>query len=474
MVRKTTPKPSEAETPHHRGPSRDELIQTVHDIGEALRSAQRRSQKWLAWRQLNMTDEHDVHSVTPYTLKAVATLEAAYALDEGDCDVIHHLAIAYHAMAWDLELCEPDRALGAWEKALFYWRKLQACGNFWRDLCAKGEALGEEFDRSAIEEFRQNLIEYLLEIHVDFIRYYYDLKRHDQAVRHIELIRRARIPPAARKGLAVLVYEAMTSTVPNVVAEGCFGDALTILDGFLSLFPSHLPALQSYLEVAKQWLDQMYPSTQWQEILDLDKRVLPRWDVLNTAEHLSEHPLAHAALGDLASALGGKHWARARSLRLQREEAGQQPQVLECEEYRAYGQAISWLKRMESYTSDNPEAQFNLFNALISRAVFATYVGQNSVNPDEAYQLFEEALLDCQDASQVIPDETSPLKLAAQILEIRTDYRRACFLAGLSNSDPDTYYKNAEEDLVRAIQFDPDNPSLQEKLDEIRDACRVR
>jgi hypothetical protein len=97
-------------------------------------------------------------------------------------------------------------------------------------LCAKGAALGPGFDRSEVEELRGNLMTYLLQVHVDFIRHYYEQKQSEQARRHIELIKGAQIAPVARKRLSVLVYDAMPSTVPAAVAEGRFGDALTLLE----------------------------------------------------------------------------------------------------------------------------------------------------------------------------------------------------------------------------------------------------
>ena len=116
--------------------ARDEetLARVVHDLGAALRSTRDRAQKWLAWRQLHENGDN----VAPYTLAALATLEAAFAQNENDGDLIHHLAIAYHALAWDLELHEDSGASAAWEKALFYWRRLQACGEFWQ-IFAPGE-----------------------------------------------------------------------------------------------------------------------------------------------------------------------------------------------------------------------------------------------------------------------------------------------------------------------------------------------
>lgn len=463
-MEKTSTSSQTKTTLHDRCFNQHDLIQAVRDLGEALRSTEQRSQKWPAWQQLRMTNDQGVESVKPYTPEVIAILEASYTLDESDCDVIHHLAIAYHAMAWDLELCESNMASEAWKKALFYWRKLQACGAFWQDLCIKGESLGTEFNRNEVEAFRQNLMQYLLEIHVDFIRHYYEQKKPDQASRHIELIRQARISPAARKELTALVYEAMASTVPNIAEEGRFGDALTILDDFLNLFPSYLPALQQYLEIAKRWVNQMSPASQWQEILDLDKRVSPRWDALSASKHLSDHPLAPAELGNLASVLGGKHWARARSLQLQREEASQQPQVLECEEYQAYGQTIFWLAKVDSYTPNNPEAQFNLLNALLSRAQFVAYVGLNSDDFDEVYQLLEKALSDCQAAMKIAPGETTPRKLAANILNSRASY----IVNNLTSFDT-ARLERAEKDLAQALQFDPEDPVLQENLNKIRE-----
>ncbi len=451
-------------TSHNQYLNRQDLIQVINDLGEALRSTEQKSQKWQAWQQLHVTNEQGVEIIKPYTPEIITTLEASYALDENDYDVIHHLAIAYHAMAWDFELCESDRASDAWKKALFYWRKLQANGAFWQDLCAKGESLGTEFKKNEVEAFRHNLMQYLLEIHVDFIRHYYEQKRSDSASRHIELIKQARISPAIRKKLGVLVYEAMTSTVPNIAEEGDFKDALSILDDFLNLFPSYLPALQQYLEITTRWFNQMSPSSQWQEILELDEKVSPRWDALGVSENLSEFPLTQAELGNLASVLGGKHWARARSLQLQREEDSQQPEILECEEYQAYERSISWLKRVDRYTPNNPETHFNLLNALLSRSRFVTYVGLRSDDFDKAYELLEDALSDCEEAIKIAPDETAPRKLAANILDTRADY-----ILDVSDLAFVERRKYIEEDLIKALQFDPENPVLQEKLDRIRE-----
>jgi tetratricopeptide (TPR) repeat protein len=459
----------EEKKPRQPGPNRDDLMQTTHDLGDALESAKRRSQKWLAWRKLNIKNECGVTTVIPHSPEAIATMESALDFDENDGDIIHHLAIAYHAWAWDLEISEPDKALPVWKKALYYWRKLQACGAFWRDLCAKGESLGETFEKSQIEEFRKNLMRSLLEIHVNFIRHYYELNKADLASRHINLIKQAQISPADRKHFEILVYEAMTSTVPKVVGEGHFMEALSTLDHFLDLFPAYPPALRNYLEITKQWVEQMSPSSQWEEILKLDKQVLPKWDTLNTSEHLHRYPLANNALSDLAGVLGRKHLAKARNLRLRERQEEQTSMELEGEEYQAYEQAILWLKRAENLSPDNFDVKTDIYNALLLRADFVAQFCLTTDESNVACQLLDQALSDCQCAMKIIPDEKAPRELAGRIHQIKAEYRLRHLPDGLSEKELAAHLKNVEVDLERAIQFNPENQSLKEMLGNIRE-----
>ncbi len=419
---KTNSTPLEAEITDCHNSDRNNLISVVQDLRDALYSASQLSQEWLAWEKLNIRDVHGVNRVIPYTSEAIETLERAYVQNESDCDLIHHLAIAYHAMAWDIELVEPGTASTAWKKALFYWRKLQACRTFWDNLCVKGEMLGDTFNRSVVEEFRKNLIQHLLEIHVYFICHYYELKKPDQASQHIELIKEAQISPADRKAFENLVYDAMTSTVLNVVNEGLFNDALTILDGFLNMFPFYLPALQRYLEISRQWIDQMSPSTQLKEINEVDIRVLPRWEALNAMENIFKYPFALTAMCELSRVLGRKYLAWAKSLRFQRTKANKQPHELESEEYQGYNQAISWLKKSENQTSDNSSVQFDLFNALMFRSEYTFIVGIALSEFDMTCQLLDQALSDCQEAMKVAPGEKASREFAAKLLQIRAEY----------------------------------------------------
>ncbi|MGD2086305.1 MAG: hypothetical protein PVH61_08990 [Candidatus Aminicenantes bacterium] len=459
----------EEEPPPPPGPKQDDLLQAARDLGIALESAKQLSQKWLAWQKLHINDEFGITTVMPHSPEAIAAMEIALDWDENDGDVIHHLAIAFHARAWDFETSEPEKALPVWEKALYYWRKLQTCGAFWRDLCAKGESLGETFERSQIEAFRKNLMRSLLEIHVNFIQHYYELNQTHLASQHINLIKQAQISPADRKHFEILVYEAMTSTVPKVVGEGHFMEALATLDHFLDLFPASPPALQDYLEITKQWVEQMSPSSQWEEILTLDKQVLPKWDRLNTSEHLHKYTLAKAALSDLAGVLGRKHLAKARNLRSRERQEEQRSMELGGEEYQDYEQAILWLKRAEDLSSDNFDVKTDLYNALLLRANFAAQYCLNTDENDAVCQLLDQALSDCQWAMKIIPDEKAPHELAGRILQVKAEYRLRHLPDGLNDEEFAAHLKNVEVDLKRAIQFNPEDQSLKEMRNNIRE-----
>jgi hypothetical protein len=462
----------EEKKPRQPGPNRDDLLQAARDLGDTLESAKRRSQKWLAWQKLNIKNDCGMTTVMPHSPEAIATMEIALDWDENDGDVIHHLAIAFHAKAWDLEISEPEKALPVWKKALYYWRKLQACGAFWRDLCNKGESLGETFERSQIEEFRKNLMRSLLEIHVNFIRHYYELNKADLASRHINLIKQAQISPAVRKHFEILVYEAMTAAVPKVVGEGHFMEALATLDHFLDLFTGYPPALRYYLEITKQWVEQMSPSSHWEEILKLDKQVLPKWDTLKASEHLHRYPLANNALSDLAGVLGRKHLAKARNLRLHERQEEQTSMELEGEEYQVYEQAILWLTRAENLSPDNFDVQTDLYNALLLRADFTAQFCLTTDENDAACQLLDQALSDCQWAMKIIPDEKAPRELAGGILQVKAEYQLRHLPDGLNAKEFAAYLKNVEADLERAIQFNPEDQSLKERLENIRENLR--
>lgn len=442
---------------------RDQLTAALHDLAGVLQAVQQGSQPWQGWRQLQLTDEQEVAHIAPYTSTALATLEQAYALNENDGNLIHHLAIAYHAMAWDMEFDRPEKAAEVWDQALFYWRKLQACEPFWQKLYAKGALSGIAFDKAVIEEVRCNLIQFLLEIHVEFIRYYFDVKRYNQASRHVQIIQHARIPLAARKRLAELVYESTTSTVPTLMAEGHFGDALSTLDIFLDLFPSHPTALKNYLEIGIQWLKRLSPLSQWQEILDLDKRILPKWDELYKLISSSDDLFIRTALSDIAETIANKYWIKVRNVQLQKEQINLELIGLQSEEYIDCLQAIVWFKKAISQTS-NYEIKLILMDALVWKANFLVQVGLQSTDLGEAQQIFNNALWACEEAMKLDEEQSDLHKLAAQILGFWAQKKLLLLPSHLDDLEFASYLRDVEDDLQKAILFDPENSQLKELL----------
>lgn len=281
---------------------RNALAEAISDLGQALESTDAPDISLAtAWQQLQETDDYGLVQVRPYTPEALATLEALYERHNQDVELIHHLAIAHHARAWDLELRDDPAAFESWLAMFEYWARLKALNSFWERRTDEAVALGA--DPAVLEDFRDNLLSYLIEIHIDFIKQF-----PHKAREHIELIyNRAPIPPAIRKQVPRQVYEVMTATLAEVENRREFLDALAIVARFLEYFPDDVPALQEMVNIAQRAIDTpLVPQEDYQLLLDIADVVGPCWDRLDQHPDLTKYPLARPSLGDLASALGQK------------------------------------------------------------------------------------------------------------------------------------------------------------------------
>jgi len=267
----------------------------------ALSQALSRRHPARGWEALQeRDDEGQALGPLPYTEQAIAEFTAAHECDPEDIGVVHHLAIARHARAWDWELQGDPRAASEWAEALKYWRMVAASGEFWAALKAKLLACHAEADPAWLDEVRRDLLEHLLEVHVAFVRHYCDSGAPKRATEHIEIVRRAQLPLAVKKRLVDKVFEAMTGVVPEVRATGRYDAALAIIELFLELFPDHLAALRMHAEVAKAWVIELSFQTCWAELQRLSARVEPYARRLTAHPGLSEQPLAQAAFEELA------------------------------------------------------------------------------------------------------------------------------------------------------------------------------
>jgi tetratricopeptide (TPR) repeat protein len=416
----------------------------LQDIEEAMQSTMQRAGKWRGWQSLCQTNPYG-YDVLPYSEAALAEFEKAHTFDEQDGDILHHLAIAYHAQAWDSELRgDFDLADRAWKQALFYWKSLQSCSAFWQALIEKGRSLNG-FDPQNIESFRQNLLTYLLEIHVEFIRYYYEQNQTSLAARHISIIQHARIPPVARKQLEALVYQALSEFIPNLLADGRYADALKRLDDCLQFIPNHPPLLTTYLETAHEWVQQLPDDCEWTILEEINQHAPGYWDALQAVDLSAVH-----LLFDIASLLGSLFSRRAENLIKQRFEsgAGNMLPFFGSEEERSYRYAIAWL---EKAVLAAPEPTWIQCNLSLYQARLALLTALFTPAWLDANNEFEQGIQHCQKAMDILPEEEGPHKVQAQLLYIRA-------LVAIDNHGLQP--ENFKADLTRALQLDPDNDDL--------------
>jgi hypothetical protein len=280
-------------------PPRD-LRQMINEGRAVVREALARSHAHTAWDLLQERDvEGNAKGALPYTDHALAELAAAHKHDPDDIGVVHHLAIAHHARAWDMELRSDPQAAIEWERALGYWRTVAASAGFWAGLKDKLLACDPEADPAWLTAVRQNLLEDLLDIHVDFVRYYCEGDSPGRATEHVEIVKRASLPPAVKKWLVGKVYSAMTGAVPEAKAMRAYASALASIERFLALFPDYLPALRLYAEVCKDYLAPMSFQNSWDDIVRLGTQAEPYMHRLDTHAESGDDPLAQAALEEL-------------------------------------------------------------------------------------------------------------------------------------------------------------------------------
>jgi hypothetical protein len=221
----------------------------------------------------------NVLGLLPHSDSGIAALEAIYQQDPENFRICHHLAIARHSRAWDWEIEGDARAVGEWAVALEYWRKLQTCSEFWQELKERFAVLASPTPNSAcgwIEEMRRNLLEQLIEIHAAFICHYHEMGCMSKARAHVEIIRKALIPPAARDKLLARVFNTMVAPVSDARLRKAYESALAAVDRFLELFSDYLPALRLVAETADDWLSTLSYEHGWSTIEAVAARV---WSV---------------------------------------------------------------------------------------------------------------------------------------------------------------------------------------------------
>ena len=273
----------------------------------------------LAWDLLQEKDEDGLSKgALPYTLKAINALRTAYRNNPDSIGIAHHLAISYHAYAWDLEIANDSRAEKFWRLALEFWRKVISSGQFWRDMQSKmiecDNEISEDTARKHVENIRKNLYENLLDIHVGFITYYHECGCMDRASIHVTIVNTAQIPPAVSYRLMKQVYGEMTRSLPESLNAGDYISALKTVESFHDMFPGHIESLVTYMEIAKKWLHSCSYMDNWNTIVDITKSIKPYTEKLILHDDFSSDPTARIGLADMVKEIFYHSFDRTQSL----------------------------------------------------------------------------------------------------------------------------------------------------------------
>ncbi|MFF0725946.1 hypothetical protein [Streptomyces sp. NPDC004134] len=192
----------------------------------------------------------------PWTSTAVRLWEEALAAG-ADTGVVHHLAIAHHARAYDLEAAGDDAAFGHFEEALRHWASLYADPDFWRRAHERlNGGMGVAVPGEVVEEARARLPRNLLEPHLTLAARF-RLTDPRRARAHVRLVTGSAFPAAIVAEARVDLVRDVLGGVPRAVAEGRFAETLDILETWLLLDPAGHDLLRAVLFTGRSWMERL-------------------------------------------------------------------------------------------------------------------------------------------------------------------------------------------------------------------------
>ncbi|MVU82248.1 hypothetical protein GPX89_34055 [Nocardia sp. ET3-3] len=207
-------------------------------------------------RTVTRAAPHKAAGAAPHDVTGIVPLEPSEA---GPCDAtgtgprtLHHLAIAEHARAYQLEIAGDDTAFEHWRRAIGYWARLGADDRFWDDLRTRltataGDTTPEEV-AIAVDEARGELPAQVLDPHVTLVL---QLRKDDlpRARAHLDLIRTAAFAPAdIDRARARLAREAGAG-IRRLVREGDLDRALAEVRAWIDIDSDNIPLAEQALDV---------------------------------------------------------------------------------------------------------------------------------------------------------------------------------------------------------------------------------
>ncbi|MGC0420873.1 hypothetical protein [Embleya sp. AB8] len=202
----------------------------------------------------------------------------------------HHLAVALHARAYDLELAgDSEAAFPYWKRALAYWAELCRDDAFWDRMHEHLETVtGAPIEAATVREVRERLPRDLLAPHLTLAA---DARVRDPlyARGQVDLVRESAFPPEViADARADLVREVLVE-VSRDVEEGRFDDVVELLASWLMVDPGNLGLARALLYATRQHIEIVVAAPGWahkiEHLVDRVARlVLPAWDEVGTPE----------------------------------------------------------------------------------------------------------------------------------------------------------------------------------------------
>lgn len=187
-------------------PEKDgQVLKTVKRLRDRLRD--RLTGHTVAYRHLLNREDQTLIDALHHDLAENEWLKI-YKENPRDWIACHHLAILYHARAFDLEMeGKEQEATMAWENALKYWQKsiehAEPVASI-RSLLQNLERYKEGHDRE-LAALSEKMVHDLLAIHHRWYDYYISRKKEEQAERHYSILEK--VPLEEKHPILQSIYE---------------------------------------------------------------------------------------------------------------------------------------------------------------------------------------------------------------------------------------------------------------------------
>ena len=252
---------------------------------------------------------------------------------------VHHLAVALHAHAYDLELAgDTEAAVPYWRGALGHWATLYHDSAFWDRMHEHLETVtATSVPAETVQAVRERLPRDLLAPHVSLAG---ELRSaHPRRARaHVDLVRASGLPPSAvARARGELVRDAIARAGRDI-EEGRHDDVIALLESWLAVDPTGPDLARTLLYASRHHIEIVVTAPGWSaRIAPLVERVArlvrPAWEDVGTPEgtfavELARHeywrgivvreresgPAKNPAARDEAATRSGGHFLRAMEL----------------------------------------------------------------------------------------------------------------------------------------------------------------